>query len=199
MINYKKLILPSIIVILLLVIFIQRSCTNNVIYKKGKEIVKYDTIYKPVELPSKIITKYKTVKGDVVYLPGKVDTVKVKVFEKATDSIKTNLYTDAIKIRQYKNEFNDSLADVSIFVETRGELLKIVPTVNIKARLPEQKSIFAVYGGGGMYLRQENFKIGYKLNLRFQNKRGDLFSGSYDPINKIYFAEYDLRFLNIKK
>lgn len=180
-------------------IFLQRSCDNKSIIYKTKLVKQFDTIYKPVELSSKIITKYKNIKGNIVYLPGKVDTVEIKTFEKAPDTVKTTMFTDATKIRQYKNDFNDSIADVSIFTETKGELLKIAPTITIKARLPEQKSIFAVYGGGGVYLQQENLKIGYKLNLRFQNKKGDLFSGSYDPINKIYFIGYDKRFLNIKK
>jgi len=195
--NYKKLIQPLFIVVLLIIIYSQRSCNNKVIIK-GKEIVKYDTIYKPIELPSKIITKYKNIKGDIVYLPGKVDTIQIKVFEKAPDTVKTTMYADATKIRQYKSIFNDSLADVSIFTETKGELLKIAPTITIKARLPEKKTTFALYGGGGLYLYNlEN--LNYKFNLRFQNKRGDLISGSYDPATKTGFVDYDFRFINIKK
>jgi len=199
MIN-KKYIQPIIIVVLLFVIFIQRSCNSNlpVIKYKDKLIVKYDTVNNPVELHYKTITKYKNLKGNTIYLPGKVDTVEVKVFEKAEDTIKTNMFSDAIKIRQYKNEFNDSLADISIFTETKGELLKISPTINIKARLPEKKTLFAIYLGGGMYIN-ENFNLGYKLNLRFQNKKGNLISGGYDPVNKKIFAEYDFRLINIKK
>ena len=197
MINYRKLILPIIILILLVIIFLQRSCNNNTVYKT-KLVKQFDTIYKPVELPSKIITKYKNIKGNIVYLPGKVDTVEVKVFEKAEDTTKTKMFVDATKIRQYKNEFNDSIADVLIFTETKGELLKIAPKITIKARLPEKKTVFALYTGGGLYLNN-NFDLGYKLDVKFQNKKGDLFGGSYDPINKVIFAEYNIRLINIKK
>lgn len=197
MINYKKLIQPVIILMLLIIIFLQRSCDNNIVYKT-KLVKQFDTIYKPVELPSKTITKYKNIKGDIVYLPGKVDTVEVKVFEKAEDSTKIKMFADATKIRQYKNDFNDSIADVSIFTETKGELLKIAPKITIKARLPEKKTVFALYTGGGLYLNN-NFDLGYKLDVKFQNKKGDLFGGSYDPINKVVFAEYNIRLINIKK
>ena len=198
MINYKKLIPYFIIIGLLFIIFLQRSCNSDNIKYKTKLVKEFDTIYKPVELPSKTITKYKNIKGDIVYLPGKVDTVEVKVFEKAEDSTKIKMFIDATKIRQYKNDFNDSIADVSIFTETKGELLKIASTITIKARLPEKKTIFALYTGGGLYLKN-NFDLGYKLDVKFQNKKGDLFGGSYDPMNKVIFAEYNIRLINIKK
>lgn len=200
MIETIKKIIPYIIIFFLLFVFFIDRCSSNksnIIYKT-KLVKQFDTIYKPIELPSKIITKYKTIKGDTIFIKGKVDTVEVKVFEKAEDSTKIKMFANATKIRQYKNEFNDSIADVSIFTETKGELLKIAPKITIKARLPEKKTVFALYGGGGLYLYNLE-KPSYKLNLRFQNKRGDLFSGSYDPLTKSGFVDYDLRFINIKK
>lgn len=196
--NKKLYIQPIIILTLLIVVFLQRSCYKNNVVVKSKEVVKYDTIHKPIQLPSKEIIKYVNVKGNTVYIKGKVDTVKVKIFEKASDSIKINMFIEATKIRQYKQQFNDSIADVSIFAETKGELLKIAPTVIIKSRLPEKKTMFAVYTGAGAYI-DPSLNINYKLNLRFQNKRGDLISGSYDIFNKAVFLEYDVRILNIKK
>jgi hypothetical protein len=198
MINYKKLIPYFIIIGLLFIIFLQRSCYSDTIKYKTKLVKQFDTIFLPKELPSKIVTKYKNIKGDVVYLPGKVDTVQVKVFEKAPDTVKVTMYADATKIRQYKNDFNDSIADVSIFTETKGELLKIAPKITIKARLPEKKTVFALYTGGGLYLNN-NFDLGYKYDIKFQNKKGDLFGASYDPINNVIFAEYNIRLINIKK
>lgn len=196
--DYKKLIQPIIIIFLLATLFIQRSCNSNNIFYKTKLVKQFDTIYKPSEIKTKYITKYKTIKGDSIFIKGKIDTVKIKIFERSTDSIKTNMFIDATKIRQYKNIFNDSVADISIFTETKGELLKIAPKIIIKARLPEKKTIFALYGGGGLYLYNLE-KFSYKLNLRFQNKKGDLISCSYDPITNTGFVDYDLRFINIKK
>lgn len=194
----KRYVPYIVILVLCTLLFLQRSCKGDKVTYKDKIIKQYDTIYFPEEIATKFVTKYKTIKGDTVFLKGRVDTVEVKVFEKAKDSVKLEMFANATKIRQYKNDFNDSLADVSIFTETKGELLKIAPKITIKARLPEKKTVFALYGGGGMYLNKD-FNIGYKINVRFQNKRGDLMSGSYDPINKVIFAEYDFRLINIKR
>lgn len=196
--NFKKLIQPVVILILLVVIFTQRSCSKPDVIYKTKLVKQFDTIYKPLEIKSKVVTKYKNIKGDIVYLPGKIDTLEVKVFEKSTDTVKTQLFIEATKIRQYKQQFNDSLADISIFAETKGELLKLAPKITIKTRLPEKKTVFALYTGGGLYLNN-NFDLGYKLDLKFQNKKGDLIGGSYDPINKVIFTEYNFKILNIKK
>jgi hypothetical protein len=197
-VDKKLYIQPITILALLIIIFLQRSCYKSDIISKGKEVVKYDTIYKPTQLPSKETIKYINTKGETIYIEGKVDTVEVKVFETATDSTKTNMFIEATKIRQYKQQFNDSIADISIFAETKGELLKIAPTVTVKARLPEKKTIFAAYAGAGLYANT-NLGINYQLNLKFQNKRGDLISGSYDIFNKVIFLGYDIRILNIKK
>lgn len=196
--NIKNLIQPFIIVFLIVALFVQRSCkSSNVIYKT-KLVKQFDTIYKPSEIKTKIFTNYKNIKGDIIYLPGKIDTVEVKTFEKATDSVQFKMFTEATKIREYNNVFNDSAADISIYTETKGELLKIVPRIIIKAKLPEKKTVFALYTGGGLYLNR-NFDFGYKLDVKFQNKKGDLIGGSYDPINKVIFAEYNIRIINIKK
>lgn len=197
-INKKSYIQPIIILALLVIIFLQRNCSKSNVITKGKNVVKYDTIYNPAQLPSKETIKYINTKGETIYIKGKVDTVKVKVFETSTDSVKTNMFIEATKIRQYKQQFNDSIADISIFAETKGELLKIAPTVTVKARLPEKKTIFAVYAGASSYVNP-NLDFNYKLNLRFQNKKGDLISGSYDVFNKVVFLGYDIRILNIKK
>lgn len=187
-----------IIAILVAIIFLQRSCNRKTVIKTNNT-VSYDTVYRPKYLPSKVITNYKNIKGETINVKGRIDTVIVKQFEMAGDIKKDSLFKNAIKIRQYSQDFNDSLADVSIFAETQGELLKLAPTIKIKARLPEKKSVFAVYAGGGLYTNTSFSMSGYKLNLRVQNKRGDLISASYNPVNKSVFAEYDLRIINIKK
>ena len=196
--NYKKLIQPIIILFLLVVIFTQRSCNSQKEIYKEKIVKHFDTIYKPSEIKTVYKTKYTTLNNDVVYLPGRIDTVEIKTFEKVEDTTKIKMFANTTKIRKYNNVFNDSIADVSIYTETKGELLKIVPTITVKARIPEKKTIFALYAGGGLYLNN-NFELGYKYDLRFQNKKGDLIGTSYDPVNKNFFIDYNFRVFNIKK
>lgn len=195
----NKLFLYLTILLLLVYIFFERSCSDSKIITKKESVIKYDTIKVFKELPSKIITKYKTKEGKIIYLPGKVDTLEIKTFEKASDSTQFKMFTDATKIRQYTQVFKDSLADVSIFAETKGEIVKMAPTVTLKATLPEKKTVFAMYTGGELYIPHTLNNISYKINLRFQNKKGDLWSSGYDPVNQIGFLGYDLRIINIRK
>jgi hypothetical protein len=197
--NLKHLATLYIIIgLLIFSLFLQRSCNNNKQpFEKVKTVIKYDTIFKPSEIQSKVVTKYKTIKGKDVYIPGKVDTVEVKVFEKATDSVQFNMFTNATKIRSYKNDFSDNNADVSIYTETKGELLKIVPTVHIK-QVKKVETKFALYVGGGISnnLQFNNFAVEAKLGL--QNKKGDILSVSYDTQQNIGVG-YSFRLINIKK
>jgi hypothetical protein len=188
-------ILPYLIIVaLLVVIFTHRSCGDQKVVTR--DIVKFDTIYKPVELPQKVVTRYVNKKGEIVYLPGKVDTVLVKEFENSDK--KDSLYADAIRIRQYRQDFNDSIADVSIFAETQGELLKLAPTVKLKAKLPEKKTVFALYGGVDVFNSTSLDNFGVRAQLGVQNKRGDIISAGYDTNNNVYVG-YTVRILNIRR
>jgi len=197
--NLKHLATLYIIIgLLIFSLFLQRSCSHNKQpFQKVNTTVQYDTIYKPSEIKTKVVTKYKTIKGEDVYIPGKVDTVEVKVFEKASDSIQFKMFTNATKIRSYKSEFKDSVADVSIYTETKGELLKIVPTVHIK-QVKKVETKFALYVGGGLSnnLQFNNFAI--QANVGLQNKKGDILSISYDTQQNIGVG-YSFRLINIKK
>jgi hypothetical protein len=135
-------------------------------------------------------------KGETVYLSGKVDTVLVKEFENSDK--KDSLYADAIRIRQYRQDFNDSIADVSIFAETQGELLKLAPTVKLKTRLPEKNTVFALYGGVDVFNSTSLDNFGVRAQLGVQNKRGDIISAGYDTNNNVYLG-YTVRILNIRR
>lgn len=197
----KERIYQFLLFILLIYVFILRSCgSHNIKSTKQVKLVKqFDTIKIFSEPITKFKTKYINIEGKTKYLPGKIDTIKIKSFEFAKDSVKFNMFTDAIKIRQYKQDFNDSIADVSIFVETEGKLLKMAPTITVKARFPAIETKFALYLSGGTYSNVFLKNSGFNIGLGFQNKKGDIFRGSYDPINKNVFVNYDLRILNIKK
>lgn len=187
--NFKHLAALYVLIgLLIFSIFLQRSCSNNKqSFQKVKTVVKYDTIFKPSESKTKIVTKYKTIKGEDIYITGKIDTVEVKVFEKSVDTVKLNMFIDATKIRSYTTRFNDSVADVSIYSETKGELLKIVPTVKIK-QIKVKETVFALYGGLEVYNNLQLSNPGIKVDLGIQNKKGDIFTGGYDMNQNIYIG-----------
>jgi hypothetical protein len=188
--NLKHLATLYIIIgLLIFSIFLQRSCNNKQPFD--------DTIFKPSEIKTKVVTKYKNIKGEDVLIPGKIDTVEIKVFENANDSTQFNMFTNATKIRSYKNDFSDNDADISIYTETKGELLKIVPTVHIK-QVKKVETKFALYVGGGISnnLQFNNFAVQAKIGL--QNKKGDILSIGYDTQQNINVG-YSFRIINIKK
>lgn len=196
--NYKHLATLYILIgLLIFSLFLQRSCDNKKSFQKVKTIVQYDTIFKPSENKTKVVTKYRNVKGDDILILGKIDTVEVKVFEKATDSVQFNMFTNATKIRSYTTEFKDSVADVSIYTETKGELLKIVPTVKVK-QVKVKETVFALYGGIEVYNNLQLSNPGVKVDLGIQNKKGDIFTGGYDMNQNIYVG-FKKQLFNIKK
>ena len=205
-INYRKLIQPLIIFGLLIYIFLLKSCNNpsknNDIYQKfkTKEIVgKFDTIKKPKELSSNKKYKYSPKQSKPIITNNPIDSILVEKFEKAPDSTKIKLFVDQTQIRSYKQEFDDKYIKITFFAKTRGELLEISPEYIIKPQndsIKIKQSVFALYLGGGAYY---NNMLNYKIDIGFQNKKGDILFIGYDPFNKVYFAEYNLRIFNIKK
>lgn len=194
--NYKHLATLYILIgLLIFSLFLQRSCSNKT--SKVKTVVKYDTVFKPSETKTKIVTKYKNIKGEDVLIPGKIDTVEVKVFEKSVDSVQFKMFTNATKIRSYTTKFNDSVADVSIYTETKGELLKIVPTVTVK-QIKVKQTVFALYAGLEVYNNLQLNNPGIKVDLGIQNKKGDIFTGGYDMNQNIYIG-FKKQIFNIKK
>lgn len=197
-----------IITLLLGYIFLQRSCQKG--YIPDKQIIvtepkegSFDVI-KPtvVEVPK---YKYITLKGDTITLDNPVDKALAQKYERERDSLQRRLmYYDAIQQRKYTATFENEDLILDVEGYTTGTLDSLsIPRYLIKSdtiKLPTSKeSKFALYLGGGLYNNTQFNNAGFKVNLGLQNKKGDIFRVSYDPINKNYFLDYDLRILNIKR
>lgn len=187
------------IILLIAALFIQRSCNEKKLnsFTKENTIVKYDTVFYPVEQPQKIKTIYKTLKGKEIIIPGKIDTIEVKNFEIAEDTTKLNMYITATRKREYVNIFEDSTATTTVYTETKGELLKIVPTVVIK-KLKAKENYFTLYGGVEVYNNKLFNNSGIKVDLGFQNKKGDILTAGYDNNKNIYLG-YHVKIFSLKK
>lgn len=205
---FKKYGQLCVIIGLSIYIFLNRSCskpTSKDNYQKfqTKEVVgKFETQKNPKEIDSKKTYIYKPSKGKSIVTKNPIDSILIESFIKAPDIVKTEMFVDQAQIRSYKNVFDNIDATVTIDTKVRGELLEMTPSYVFKSRLDSIKvkeTTFAMYAGAGIYSSPDATKTGFKVNLRFQNKKGDLFSTSYDLLNKIIYAEYDIRFINIKK
>jgi hypothetical protein len=199
----KKNIQNIIMVVLICIIFTQRSCnsksTSTIVIPPIKGTFKKIT---PKEIKPIIKFKDSIVYLDrVKYLDAPVDKELAKEYLKAKDSIsKLNLYLSSIQVRKYKQTFSDKNIDITIDAETTGTLDKITPTYVFKhPREIEvaKNTVFAIYTGGSMNLSIPNIKPEFFANIGFQNKRGDIIIGGIGT-NKTIQAIYVVRILNIK-
>ena len=87
--------------------------------------------------------------------------------------------------------------DVSIYTETKGELLKIVPTVKVK-QVKVKETVFALYAGLEVYNNLQLSNPGIKADIGIQNKKGDIFTGGYDMNQNIYIG-FKKQLFNTKK
>ena len=195
--------ITSLVLTLLLLLKCGNNTTNPnyVIIPEKKGSFEID---KPTEIKDSIVYRYRTLKGDTIELENPINLELAKLYQLEKDSLKRELlYYKSIQNRTYIDSVKDKNVKISYVAKTTGTLDNIkfnyiVFKDSVKVRLPEKKTVFALYTGGGLYLKN-NFDLGYKLDVKFQNKKGDLFGGSYDPINKVIFAEYNFRLINIKK
>jgi len=208
--NFKHLATLYILIgLLLLTIFLQRSCDSNIITPKNTTIVipaKGGTF---VKTKSNEI-KYDTIiKDTIIYKDKKIiidntDKTIVEKYLKATDSIgKLKILIDAVKIRRYSDTFDNDDIKLTIETETVGKLNWIKPTYTIKEKtitVPEKtkETVFAMYGGIEIYNNLQLSNPGVKVDLGIQNKKGDIFTGGYDMNQNIYIG-FKKQIFNIKK
>lgn len=210
MIDFKKLIYPSIIIFLLLVIFIQRSCCNkSENFKAKKEIVipekkgSFPSV-KPIKISDTIIKDSIIFKEKKIIITNPLDKEMVLDYLKAKDSIeKLNLFIKAVKINKYNQNFNNDDITLDIEAETTGTLNYIKPTYTIKekkviAPVYIKQTKFALYTGAEVFDNKSLNNLGVKFNLFIQNKKGDLYTAGYD-LNKNIYVGYNVRLININK
>lgn len=205
----KNNIKVIIIILLLGVIFIQRSCYNNSKQKVQSTSLpiiegKFDKV-KPI--PNTIDTVYLdsiVYKDKVVKVDRPVDKKLVEDYLKAKDSIaKLNLYVTSVQTNSYTKTFSDDKIDITVNAETTGTLnwldLKY-KSKDIKVDLPviTKTTKFALYAGGGLNVNVVSIKPEYFVNAGIQNKRGDIILGGFGS-NKTIQATYVFRILNITK
>lgn len=210
MIDLKKIIYPAIIVVLLLVIFIQRSCCGSSIgLQSKKEIVipaKKDSFpsVKPVKIHDTIIKDSIVFKNRKITVVNPLDKQMVVDYLKAKDSIeRLNLFIKAVKINKYKQNFDNKDITLDIEAETTGTLNYIRPIYTIKEKKVDapvyiKQTKFALYTGIEVYDNKSFGNAGAKIDLSIQNKKGDIYTAGYDSNSNIYIG-YKLRLININK
>jgi hypothetical protein len=124
-------------------------------------------------------------------------------FAKASDSIKQLKFNKAIQLNSFSANFEDENLTLNINGIVQGEVKELTPNYTIKERKAEtqvksKETAFRLLGGleVGNTVTLDNF--GMKANLMFQNRKGNIISGSFDT-NQTIWVGYNWSIFDVKK
>ena len=118
-----------------------------------------------------------------------------KDFAKANDSIKKLSFNKAIQLNKFSTKFEDENIVLNVNGVVRGEVKEVTPNYTIKKKEIEvpvkvKETVFRVLAGGAIGLNKKMNQATYKLDLNFQNRKGNIISVGYDTDNKIWLGYY---------
>jgi hypothetical protein len=123
-------------------------------------------------------------------------------FARANDSLQQEIYKRTIAPKLFSQYFdNDTLSATVKGIVANGEVQKLkldytIKSRNIDVKVPEVK--FRLLGGVEVGATKEFDKFNTKVNLGFQNKKGDIISVSADTDQRFYLG-YSKTIFSIKK
>lgn len=205
------------IVIVVLLFFLFRSCQGNeestvtakvvVPEVKGKFEAK-----KPVHIPitNSVIKQYLTTEKPSFSRSQEVDKKLLaeneklkKDFAKANDSIKQLSFNKAIQLNKFSTKFEDENLVLNIDGIVQGEVKEITPNYKIKEKKIEvpvkvKETVFRLLAGVevGNTTQLDAFKL--RANIMFQNRKGNIISGSFDT-NQTIWVGYNISIFDIKR
>jgi hypothetical protein len=153
-------------------------------------------------------------KGETVFVENTIDkkliaeNEKLKTdYAKANDSIKNLLFNKVAQLNTFSSPpFEDENIIINIDGIVQGEVKEITPSYTIKAKKVEvpikvKETVFRVLAGGAVGLNKELNQVAYKLDLNFQNKKGNIISAEYLKIGGQEFGMvgYKHSIINIKR
>lgn len=125
-----------------------------------------------------------------------------------SDSVKkNNLYKDAIQLKSFNQPFENDKIKINATGLVRGTIEKIgfdyeIKEQKINVEVPKEKeTVFRLIAGGGLGINKELNQSTQKINLGYQNKKGNILVGSYQKIgnHEYYTLDYNLSIFNIRK
>ena len=152
----------------------------------GKEILQVEN---PID--QKLISENEKLKAD---------------YALASDSVKQLKFDNAIQLNKFTTNFEDENLIINIDGIVQGEVKEITPNYIIKEKkveiqVKQKQTVLRVLVGGGFGLNKELNQAAYKLDLNFQNRKGDIISGEYLNIGGQSFGMVGFKksLINIKR
>lgn len=175
----KKYFWQLLTIVLILIIFLQRSCSSeikkddNIIIipeKKGKFEVNVPTDIKVPEF------HYIQLDGTTVVVENPINTKLAEKYQRETDSLKRKLmYYEAIQQRKYSDTLRDKNIQIDYFAETTGTLDNIKINYKVFADTVKVKQpVFSLLAGLSLQSNVNTFQTYPGLNIGFQNKKKDI-------------------------
>ena len=150
------------------------------------EVKKDGTVYISNPLNEKLLQENDKLKSD---------------YSKMSDSLKSKAYEKAIKLNSFSSKFENDDILLNINGTVRGEVQEITPSYTIKSQkveVPVKQTVFRLLAGAEIGSSIITPKLNFKANLMFQNRKGDIISGSYDT-NQTIWIGYNKSIFNIKR
>jgi hypothetical protein len=127
-------------------------------------------------------------------------------FAKANDSIKKLLFDKAVQLNKFSTDFEDENLTLNINGVVQGEVKEITPNYTIKKKtisvpVKQKETVFRVLAGGAVGLNKDLNQAAYKLDLNFQNRKGDIISGEFLRVGDQSFGMVGFKksIINIKR
>jgi hypothetical protein len=129
-----------------------------------------------------------------------------KDFAKADTSTKDVIFEKVVQLNKFSSKFEDENIIINIDGIVQGEVKEITPSYirkKIETEVPVKvkETVLRVLVGGSFGLNQELNQATYKLDLNFQNKKGDIISGERLQVgNQTYWmGGFKKSIINIKR
>lgn len=198
------------IVIIVLLFFVFRSCQGNEESTVTAKVVvpevkgTFDS-KKPVQIPitNAVVKEYLTTENPInEKLIAENEKLK-KDFAKANDSIKQLSFNKAVQLNKFSTKFEDDNLVLNIDGIVQGEVKEITPNYKIKEKKIEvpvkvKETAFRLLAGVevGNTTQLDAFKL--RANIMFQNRKGNIISGSFDT-NQTIWVGYNISIFDIKR
>lgn len=146
---------------------------------------------KPIEVKGNLKNEIKT--NGTAYVVNPLDKVLLAEnerlksdYSKMSDSLKSKAYDKAIELNTFSSKYEDKFMVLDINGIVRGEVQEMTPSYTLKEREADavvKQTYLRVLGGGSIGFNRDFNQFIYKLDIDFQNRKGDMISGEYLRVN----------------
>ena len=192
----KKYFWQILVAILIFALFLQQSCNGDKTNKDTSVIITKPKVggfnyYKPKPIKG-IGYIFVTNKGDTIKIENPVNKeLEQKYLNALSENEKLKLYLEAIQKRTYKDTLENKHLKFSYTALTTGTLDSIKFDYLIKSdTIKIKQPVFRLLAGPSLEFNYLTMKPSIGINVGFQNKKGNIFTGGLNSSQQITIGYY---------